>query len=136
MSAPLDPVREHLRLRGCAAHVVERGLEGLIAAWAMTADEVAGGYRFGLDDYRNDVDARQLIEEVLVHAPDEAREALRAAVELLDERIGAWLGPPGACVWGEAIARAQAWTPERNWWYFRWPRELAASEQEAPPEGA
>lgn len=135
MSAPLDPVREYLRLRGCPPHVVERGLEGLIAAWAMTADEVAGGYRFGLDDYRNDVDARQLIEDVLPRAPDEARDALRAAVELLDERVETWLEPQGACVWGEVVARAQSWTPERNWWYFRWPRELAVSDQEAAPQG-
>ncbi len=136
MNEPLDPVREFLLRRGCATHVVERGLEGLIAAWALTADEVAAGYRLGLDDYRNDVDARQLIDEALEHADPDARVAFRAAVELLDERIRVWLSPPRECLWGDAAARANAWTPERNWWYFRWPLELGASEQEAASEGA
>ena len=53
MSAPSDEVREFLRERGCPERVVERGLEGLLASWAVTVDEVSAGYRFGLDDYRN-----------------------------------------------------------------------------------
>lgn len=120
-----DELREFLRERGCPERVVERGLEGLLASWAMTVDEVSAGYRFGLDDYRNDVDARQLIEEALPRAQPPAREAFEGALAVLDERIEPWLSPLGPCLWGDDVAREHGWTPARNWWYFRWPAELS-----------
>lgn len=57
-----DDVRASLRERGAASHVVEGGSDGLIAAWRQFVDQVEAGYALGLDDYRNDLDIRTLIE--------------------------------------------------------------------------
>jgi len=57
-----DSVRAFLRHRGAAAHVVSGGAEGLITGWKRFVDQVEAGYKFGLDDYRNDLDIRGLIE--------------------------------------------------------------------------
>jgi hypothetical protein len=57
-----DDVRAVLRERGAAAHVVTAGAQGLIAAWRRFVDHVEAGYPLGLDDYRNDLDIRTLIE--------------------------------------------------------------------------
>jgi len=136
MSASDESVADFLRARGCAAHVVEGGLAGLLARWGATVDELGAGYRWTFDDYLNDVDARQILDEALERADDEERAAYGAALALLDERADAWLGQPAQCLWGEGAARANGWTPEREWWYFRWPAELRASAQETGLEGA
>jgi hypothetical protein len=55
-------IRALLRERGAPAHIVEGGAEGLIHAWRRFVEQVEEGYPMGLDDYRNDLDIRTLIE--------------------------------------------------------------------------
>ncbi len=31
--------------------------------------------------------------------------------------------PAGRCLWGEAQAEENGWTPEANWWYFTRPAD-------------
>ena len=64
-----DPVGEFLRNRGCPEHVVRGGLRGLVESWEEVVRSVEEGYSLGLDDYLNDMDGRQLIEEVLHVVP-------------------------------------------------------------------
>ena len=56
-----DAVRHKLRERGVAEHVVLGGSEGLLAGWRQFVAQVERGYPLGLDDYRNDLDLRELI---------------------------------------------------------------------------
>jgi hypothetical protein len=119
-----DPVRDFLKRRGCPAHVVEGGLEGLLEAWEKTASAVARGYGLGLDDYLNDVDGREILEAALRAAESSQRNALLPRLEAADRMIRGHLKPPGPCLWGENEALERDWTPERNWWYFRRPRGL------------
>ena len=57
-----ETVRRVLRERGAASHVIEGGSAGLIAVWRKFVEAVEHGYEFGLDDYRNDLDIRTLID--------------------------------------------------------------------------
>lgn len=116
-----DPAREFLARRGCAEHVVARGLQGLLHAWARVVDEIARGYRFGLDDYCNDMDGRQLLAEALQAVDELAARPVAATLAGLDARAKGLLAPPGACVWGDELARQNGWSPDANWWYFRTP---------------
>jgi hypothetical protein len=65
-----DPIRHLLRARGVAEHIVAGGIEGLMAAWEQTAAAIEAGYSLTLDDYLNDLDARQILEIVLRAIPD------------------------------------------------------------------
>ena len=61
------PIRANLRERGVAEHVVEaKAPRVCISRWAEFVAAVECGYRFGLDDYRNDLDIR---------TPDRGRRA-------------------------------------------------------------
>ena len=114
-----DPIRRFLRARGVADHVVEGGIEGLMAAWEQTAAAIEAGYSLTLDDYLNDLDARQILEVVLSAMPDPdgpLLDRLRAA----DARVRAATVPARQCVWGDGGSRG--WTERRNWWYFVIPR--------------
>jgi len=116
-----DPVRDYLRERGCGEHIIEGGLEGLVENWEKTVRSVEEGYSLTLDDYLNDLDARQLIAEALVVAGDDQRAAFGGRLSQADQRMRALTEPTEVCLWGEEIAEEEGWTAEGNWWYFARP---------------
>ncbi len=120
MNTP-DLVREFLRKKGCAEHVVEGGLGGLVQKWEGVVESVKRGYGLGLDDYLNDLDGRQLLEETLAIAPREQKEESGERVRRADELMKTLVKPAGKCLWGNEVAETEGWTAEKNWWYFTRP---------------
>jgi hypothetical protein len=51
----------YLRENGYPEHVIRAGRSGLIERWGKFVGEVERGYKFGLEDYRNDLDLRGII---------------------------------------------------------------------------
>jgi hypothetical protein len=113
-------VRDFLRHRGAAEHVIRGGLEGLVRAWERAVRDVERG-SVDIDDYLNDADGRQLLEETLAHVAAERRALVEQRVHALDERIARHLDEAGECLWGAHAAREHGWSPAREWWYFRRP---------------
>ncbi|MDX2032082.1 MAG: hypothetical protein SF339_15515 [Blastocatellia bacterium] len=116
-----DPVREYLNEKGCAAQIVERGLQGLVENWEQIVQSVENGYSLGLDDYLNDMDVRQLIEESLSVATAAQRDAISDRVERADEQMRSLVERAEGCLWGEEVAEEEGWTARNNWWYFTRP---------------
>ncbi|MFN0087200.1 MAG: hypothetical protein ACKVX9_17565 [Blastocatellia bacterium] len=116
-----DPVREYLREKGCAAHVIDGGLEGMVEGWEQIAQSVENGYSLGLDDYLNDMDIRQLIEESLSVATAAQRDAICDRVERADEQMRSLVERAEGCLWGDEVAEEEGWTARNNWWYFTRP---------------
>jgi len=107
-------------------------LRDLVDQWA----EFAGGlerndYTFDLDNWRNDVDVRELILEAL---PMFSREEMGDHALKLDQADQAFKANTRVfrrCVWGHGTQTKEKWTPETNWWYFRTPlRSNAQLEDE------
>jgi hypothetical protein len=122
ISGPRDPIREYLRKSGAPYSVVVQGLRGLVENWERVVQQVAAGYNLTLDDYLNDMDARQLLQNALELAPAEVREAFLPRVRDADLRIRLHLVPAERCLWGSIVAEEEEWTEEANWWYFEKPR--------------
>lgn len=118
-----DTIREHLRRRGAGPHVVEGGLPYLVECWELFASDVERGYTMGLDEWRNDVDTREILHDVLRVAGEDDRRAWRRRVREADERVRACLVSTPRCVWGDSNARKHGWNAGRNWWYFLVPAE-------------
>lgn len=116
-----DPARAYLERIGASRSVVEAGLEGLVESWERVVEEVARGYRLDLDSYLNDLDVRQLIEEVLNVAEASDRAKARERLAIADRRMKTVVKPAGRCLWGERVAEEAGWTAEQNWWYFSQP---------------
>jgi hypothetical protein len=91
-----DAIRAKLRARGAADYIVREGATGLLARWRGIVDAVESGYRLGLDDYRNDLDIRSLIEAV----------GLGAEVAGEDARLREMLTPAEDPVWSSDAADA------------------------------
>ncbi len=121
-----DPVRDYLRETGCGEHAVQAGLEGLVESWEKAVRSVEVGYRLGLDDYLNDLDARELIEESLAVATPSQREQYAERIDRADGLMKSLVEPVNQCLWGDEIAVEEGWTTEKNWWYFS--RPLNASQ--------
>jgi hypothetical protein len=116
-----DPLKDFLRERGSPKDVVEGGLAGLVDTWAGVVKSVEQGYLLTLDDYLNDLDARQILEEALKVAPQIEREKYTKKIESVDEKMRSLLKPAGKCLWGDDVAEAEGWTAKTNWWYFHRP---------------
>ncbi|MGP0074764.1 MAG: hypothetical protein ACLPWF_22860 [Bryobacteraceae bacterium] len=56
-----DEMVVYLRENGYPEHLVRAGRAGLIERWAKFVAEAERGYRYGLEDYRNDLDLRGII---------------------------------------------------------------------------
>ena len=103
-----DLVREYLEDNGYPRHLVEGGRAGLIDRWREFVAEVEKGYARGLEDYRNDLDLRMIIE--LAKAGDsEVRE--------LDERLRKMLVPVKKRLWESG--------PGKPFWDFGYPRNAS-----------
>jgi len=88
----------YLRDNGYPEHVVRAGRAGLIERWRKFVEEVERGYRFGLEDYRNDLDLRGIL--TMLGLDEEVRE--------LDQRLEAMLIPCEKRVW-ETSAKNPFW---------------------------
>jgi hypothetical protein len=89
---------EYLRENGYPDHVVREGRAGLVRQWRIFVEQVERGYPLGLEDYRNDLDARAIL--ALASAEDEEVLALDERLKKLltgDKRI--WESAPGAPFW-------------------------------------
>jgi hypothetical protein len=99
-----DAVRAKLRARGAADYIVREGPEGLLARWREFVDAVESGYRLGLDDYRNDLDIRSLIEAVGLDAEVPGEDArLRALLAHTDEPV--WSSDAPDAFWVKGYPR-------------------------------
>jgi hypothetical protein len=93
-----EEMTAYLRENGYPEHVIRAGRQGLIERYAKFVAEVERGYRFGLEDYRNDLDLRGII----------AMLGLDSQVADLDRRFEAMLIHRDKRVW-ESSATAPFW---------------------------
>ncbi|MBV9768766.1 MAG: hypothetical protein JOZ32_04275 [Bryobacterales bacterium] len=84
----------YLRENGYPEHIVRAGRAGLIERWSKFVAEVERGYRFGLEDYRNDLDLRGII----------AMLDLDSEVSVLDRRFEALLTQRERRIWESSAA--------------------------------
>ncbi|HZU25838.1 MAG TPA: hypothetical protein VFA04_09965 [Bryobacteraceae bacterium] len=101
-------IRRYLEDNGYPRHVVEAGREGLVRRWRQFVDEVERGYRFGLEDYRNDLDLRGILAQIGLD--DEVADA--------DQRFERMLTARDRRVWESAAGDP--------FWDFGYPRNASA----------
>ena len=89
-----DEMAAYLRQNGYPEHIVRAGRAGLIERWGKFVADVERGYRFGLEDYRNDLDLRGII----------AMLGLDAEVADLDRRFEGLLTARDKRVWESSAA--------------------------------
>jgi hypothetical protein len=121
-----DALQEWLREQGCPSHVVKAGLKGLMLAWEkIVAELVFDGYRYGLRDFVNDMDKRQILDGALARARElgiEIPPLVASRVASADERFRDATWPASRCLADDETAAAKSLRPEQHVWYYRLPR--------------
>jgi hypothetical protein len=116
-----DPVRRYLKGRRARPDLSEGGLEGLVDRWEQIVEHVAQGYDLTLDDYRNDMDIRDLIAGALDTAgPDVPRAALQR-LAAADRRLRA-LTVASRSIWSDSDGEEGQLDGNAYWWHFARPR--------------
>lgn len=103
-----DPISEFLAGRGAPEHLVKGGAEGLMSRWHDFVERAEAGYSFGLEDYRNDLDLRSLIELA----------GIGPAVASDDARLRKLLTHTDVELWSSDV--------EGAWWVRGYPRNSGA----------
>jgi hypothetical protein len=98
-------IQEYLRDNGYPEHIVREGRDGLLRRWREFVEAVERGYSLGIEDYRNDLDVRAIIE--LAGAED-------GQVRALDERLKKLLAERQVRVWESGAGNP--------FWDFGYPR--------------
>jgi hypothetical protein len=107
-------------------------LRDLIDQWSeFTGDLERKDYTFDLDNWRNDVDVRELILEALPMFSREEMGDHALKLDAADQAFKTGTRLSKRCVWGHGTQKKEKWTAETNWWYFRTPlRSNAQLEDE------
>ncbi|MDX2042627.1 MAG: hypothetical protein SF097_15505 [Acidobacteriota bacterium] len=121
-----NEVRDFLVEKGCPLNVAERGLIGLIESWEKVVQSVENGYSLTLDDYLNDLDARQLLEEALDVATMAERINLETRIMHADDLMKGLTRRASVCLWGDELAEEESWNSKKNWWYYACPVDADA----------
>ncbi len=93
-----EEMAAYLRDNGYPEHIVRAGRAGLIDRWRKFVESVERGYKFGLEDYRNDLDLRGII--AMLGLDDEVRDLdsrLEALLVSRDKRV--WESSSGDPFW-------------------------------------
>jgi hypothetical protein len=91
-------LQEYLRDNGYPEHVVLAGKAGLVRQWRDFVERAEKGYSLGLEDYRNDLDARGILR--VAEAEDEEIAALDERLKkLLTGEARVWESAPGDPFW-------------------------------------
>jgi hypothetical protein len=124
-----DRVRQYLRRRGCTPSIVKGGLEGLVSHWESVVQAVEEGYDLTFEDYRSDVELRDVLAGALEVVQSTVRSGVEKKLEPLDARFRELTVECGP-VCGEDAARENGHDPNDHWWFFRRPRRPAPDFEE------
>jgi hypothetical protein len=91
-------IQNYLRDNGYPEHIVRDGRAGLLRRWREFVVQVEKGYTLGLEDYRNDLDVRAILELAGAGIDD----ASAAEIRSLDERLKKMLVETNVRVWESA----------------------------------
>jgi hypothetical protein len=84
-----EEMAAYLRENGYPEHIVRAGRAGLVERWRKFVGEVERGYKFGLEDYRNDLDLRGIIS--MLGMDEEVRELdTRLEARLIEREKRIW----------------------------------------------
>ena len=93
--------------------------ESLIDGFAQAIEQFKSGYPLGLDDYTNELTAREIIQEIIDEAPEEVFPRLQRQLDELDEEFRQATVKLAEPVFATDEA---ARDPEKFFYYWRVPR--------------
>ena len=99
-----ERIERFLRENEYPEATIRSGSAGLVESWRSFVEEAEKGYSLSLFDYRNDLDARGILQQAGFESPE---------LDELDRRLRSLLAHRHVRVWESA--------PDDPWWDFGYP---------------
>ena len=110
-------LRQYFAERGYSERVIEGGLRYLLDRWRSLVERLPRGYDRGIDEYRDDLDCRSIIEEAMPWLEPTERAAVATETEALDEQFRSATSP--------SAVPAMRTAADGQWWLYRFPPGLS-----------
>ena len=117
-----DALHRYLVARGLPIEARQRGIHGLVREWETVA-RGAAHYDLTLDDWRNDLDLRDIIAGALLVAAAHDRREVHEMLERADAQFLAGTTDAGRSLWGMPDASTDEAAAPARWWYRRRPAQ-------------
>lgn len=110
-------IKSILKEQGCFDYVITEGIYGLLARWETFVEECEKGYFDLIEEYRNDLTTRDLIEMIFDAVEDTSLiNKLKVVVNSLDQRFLVLLVDRDKCIWGKP--NEPKYAEKKYWWYW------------------
>ena len=121
-----DGLKAYFLSKGYADHVVNAGLARLIRSWADIARSLSNSDPAYImyDEFLNDMDGRRILEEALSVISPEERAAVQSQVDEADKVFRESTVEISKCIWGEDNVKKHGYSSEKDWYYYRRPKEV------------
>jgi hypothetical protein len=94
-----DRVKKFLAANGYPQHLVRGGEAGLVRRWREFVEQVETGYKVGLEDYRNDLDIRAILQAAGAETAEVLELDARLKKMLTAKKTRVWKGGKGDEFW-------------------------------------
>ena len=115
-------------LKGCAAHVERDGLNYLIPTWQRFADVYADREDF-IYEWLNDLDTRDIIEDILEILPEKERSEIESELKTIDSKVLEKTFEINECVCGYKREKENKYNRHKNWYYYRMNQKIFENEE-------
>lgn len=91
-----------------------------IEDWWRTVTKRIYDSNYLWEEYLNDLDGRDIIEQVLPHLDKKSKESVLPILKQIDDEFIANT-KDSKCVWGEINEKDNNWNKKSHWYYYRLP---------------
>lgn len=113
----LDKIAKDMLSMRSSYYVVEGGILKLIDDWKRFVIECENGYSGMIEEYRNELDGRFLIQTIVDDVGDNNLvESIEREIKSFDERFRSLLTDTDKCIWGKPGEKK--FNRIKHFWYF------------------
>ena len=111
--------------RGFSERVADGGPDYLIRRWEGAVNAIEKQVYID-HDYRNAMDTRQILYELIPTLSDAAWSTIAERLQLADKRLRDLTVPTERCIIRSGTRANEVLTPETHWWYFIRPKHFGS----------
>ena len=107
--------------------VRQDGLNYLIPKWKRFTDDYADNEDL-IYEWLNEMDARKLIDEILVLLPNTESAKITEVLKEIDAKFIEKTFEINECVWNDKVEKENKYNRQKNWYYYRVNQNLFENE--------
>jgi hypothetical protein len=114
-----EKVKEFLKKRRVAEHVIKGGIKYLFDCWKKFVEDCEKNSYMEIEEYLNDLDGRDILQDVIEEfEKEDIMKWVVIEVKKYDERFRKLLFNTDVCAWGKPNEHKYISTKKTRFWYW------------------